>query len=122
MVGRALRVAETVLARTARTDVERRGYWCGSLAALRWALGQAAISPITDRPRRVTLETGRAVVADEAEYAHLCITAGHRLPAHVNTMGYLIGVEHTLYWVAHGTGFATSLNTEALLLDGIPVE
>lgn len=119
MVGRALRVAEAELTRTRRADVDRRDYWSASVAALRWALGDTATSPLRVRPGRVALEASRTAVVDEAEYAYACMTGGPRLPEHVSTLGYLSGLEHTLHWVAHGTGFAASLTDEALQLDGI---
>ena len=100
----ALRVAEKECA-----GVRPGSYWHGAAAALRWALGLRAVSPVSERHVVVDLDdAGRRPVRSEAETTYELMSGGTRR-ADVPGMRYLTGVENTCMWIVNGSGFAHPL-------------
>jgi hypothetical protein len=122
MVRRALRVAQHRLANTSPQALDAWEYWKAAVHSLRWSLGETVNSPLKEREIRVDLEASRRAVGEEAAHAYECMKGNARPPAHVETMGYLRGVENTLHWVTLGSGFGDSLSAESLRLAGITDE
>jgi hypothetical protein len=114
LVERALRVAQYHLANPTASSEPDEAYWRGAREALRWSLGRRGTAPVSQLAAQVDLDgPRRATVDQEARYTYECMRGERRTPEEFG-MRYLTGAENTLYWIARGHGFVTSLAAEVV--------